>query len=795
VNSKNCKAKRPATFRTSGVASPLKASLAFGVSTLMLMPQTVLAEGKPNVTRLSTVKVQDEAIDPNPNAEPGVPYKARTSGDERYTRPLAETPKNITVITKSAIDESGSTDLREILDAQPGITLGTGENGNAFGDRYIIRGQEARSDVFVDGLRDPGMTIRESFATEQVEISKGPDSSFAGRGTSGGGINAITKQATRDYNFVRLSTGFGTDDHTRLTLDANQALGDAFAVRANLLHSYEEVPDRGPADRTRNGVALSGLFEPTDKLSVTLDYYGLRAEDTPDLGSYMRGTVPHRRPVSNAPVYAQEDDFLESDVDTVTARIKYAFTDDVRITNLMRRGKADNGFVTTGARISTTDASDPNGAYETVSLSTHDSWQEVDYFANQTNLFVNQLIGGRKNEFIFSIEYTNHEVLNGRYDVVNAAPTNCLVSGRGGVSGSYCVINPDGSVVNGINTLMDRRISKGDWDLDWQVKTISAAIMDTVDLTDSWTLFAGVRYDHFDFDLATFGTPAGAGPGTAKVKTPYDYSDGLWNGHVGVTYKINPQGMVYFSVATASDINGGESDVGTSSGYGGLVIEDVPAGQRANVADADPETSQSIELGTKWNLRDDTLLLTAAVFQITKDDIMEGADYDSVGTYNTGKNRIRGIEVGLVGEITNNLTAQAGFVIMDAEVLKSATESYEGKTLSNFADKSAVAQLRYEFTEQFAVGGGMRYEDVKYAGQPDTAAAFDAATGHYSQPIPSYAVYDLFATYQHNRDLGLRLNVGNVTDKDYYTAAYRSGSFVYKGDGRNIRLTVSYEFN
>ena len=96
------------------------------------------------------------------------------------------------MLTKAQIEDSGYTDLREILDAQPGITLGTGENGNAFGDRYIIRGQEARSDVFVDGLRDPGMSIRESFAVEQVEISKGPNSSFAGRGTSGGAINSIT---------------------------------------------------------------------------------------------------------------------------------------------------------------------------------------------------------------------------------------------------------------------------------------------------------------------------------------------------------------------------------------------------------------------------------------------------------------------------------------------------------------------------------------------------------------------------------------------------------------------------
>ena len=152
-----------------------------------LLPLSAMAQQAPApLHTLPAVTVQEQAIDPNPNAEVGAPYKAKTSADTRHTRPLAETPQTIQVVTKSAIDDSGATDLKQILAAQPGITLGTGENGNAFGDRYIIRGQEARSDVFVDGLRDPGMTTRESFAVEQIEITKGPNSSFAGRGSAGG---------------------------------------------------------------------------------------------------------------------------------------------------------------------------------------------------------------------------------------------------------------------------------------------------------------------------------------------------------------------------------------------------------------------------------------------------------------------------------------------------------------------------------------------------------------------------------------------------------------------------------
>lgn len=134
-------------------------------------------DGDQEEVQLDTLRIEDRAADVNPYSTPGAPYRAERSGDIRNTRPIAETPTTMTVLTENQIDDSGYTDLARILDAQPGITVGTGENGNAFGDRYIIRGQEARSDVFVDGLRDPGMTTRESFVVEQIEITKGCGSS------------------------------------------------------------------------------------------------------------------------------------------------------------------------------------------------------------------------------------------------------------------------------------------------------------------------------------------------------------------------------------------------------------------------------------------------------------------------------------------------------------------------------------------------------------------------------------------------------------------------------------------
>ena len=717
----------------------------------MFAPVAVIADDLAPEAELQAVTVVERVIDHNPYAEPDAPYKARISGDERRKRPLAETPATINVLTKTQIEDSGYSDLREILDAQPGITLGTGENGNAFGDRYIIRGQEARSDVFVDGLRDPGMSVRESFAVEQVEVSKGPSSSFAGRGTAGGAINSITKQATVDYDFTKLSLGMGTDDYRRLTVDTNYALSDTLALRGNLLYAYEEVPDRAPADRERKGLALSALLKPSDQLDVVLDYYGFRGEDRPDMGSYLFGTLPNRKPFKNEPVYAQDNDFLKSDVDTLTARLKYRFNDKVRLSNSTRWGKSENGYVATGARY----ASD-----STLNLSTHQGWQEVDYFANQTNLFVDTEIAGMKHEWNFGVEYTDHSVLNGIYSINGITATNQPSANNVGFANVQGAINHS-------------NIRKFNWDQDWQAKAVSAFVMDTVDLTEKWTAFAGVRYDRTKISLKTQNATTGVQTGD------YSYTESIWNGHVGVTYKFLPHANVYLTYSSAKDLNGGESDVGTSGGYGGLIT------LNGQVAGAKPEKTENVELGTKWNLMGGKLLATAAVFHIRKTDVMEASGYTSTGTFNSAANEVRGIELGLSGNLTDKLSAYAGLTVMEAEVTKSATAGRKGKTMSNFADRSATAQ--------FAIGTAVKYERKRYAGEPETAASYNAA-GEYTQPIPSYTVWDLFADYRLSKAAKLRLNIGNVLNKDYYLAGYRSGSFLYKGDARNARLTLNYDF-
>ena len=812
---------RPLTLRTRSInrAGALALGLAAGLPAAPALAQSQAAPATQadEDVQLDTLRIEDRAADVSPYSQKGAPYKARVSADERHTRPLAETPQTIAVLTRSQIEDSGQTDLRSILAAQPGITVGTGENGNAFGDRYVIRGQEAKSDVFVDGLRDPGMTIRESFAVEQIEISKGPNSAFAGRGTSGGAINAITKAASTDYNFGLASVGVGTDRFVRTTVDANLALSEKVAVRGNLLYAYQHVPDRAPADRERIGGAVSALFKPTDRLTLTLDYYGLRADDSPDLGGYLlTDSAGIRRPALGVPSYVQDEDFLKSNVNTVTARLRYEFSPDVHFTNIFRYGAADNSYVTTGAAGRTTSSGNPAGVYPVAVLDNgHNGWQEVRYIANQANLHLNSDLLGGRNELIIGGEYSKHQVDSGTYTRTAQGPFNCRTGAGAGPLDAFCITGANGAPVANLNNLAQRVWARNPYaSRKWQVETISASLMDTVDLTPQLTLFLGGRVDHFRYRLATFNALTGApAPFTNSTNNVANYSDTLWNAHAGLTWKIG-EAMLYVSAATSADINGGESDTGTSSGYGGLVVFN------GDAASAKPERSINLEAGAKFDLFDDRLLLTAAVFQTTKSEVMEGAvlqgttpavvgaaDYLAAGTFNTGKLRVRGFEAEVSGNITDKWSIQGGFTVMKARVLESANVGLSpaqlalgatnvGKTLANFADFQASLQTRLQVTDAFALGGTVRHKSRMYGGQPDTAAAFtQGPAGYtYNQPVPGYTVGDLFMEYQFTDRIGLQLNVTNVTNEDYYVAVYRSGTFLYKGDARQVVGTLNVKF-
>jgi catecholate siderophore receptor len=747
--------KQPRSLRTPNNRAHLVSASTLAVSIAALGVSLPAAAEN---TELNAIVVEGKVLPgQNPNSNPDSPYKAETLDSSKHARPIAETPKSITVITKESIEDSGATDLADVLKTQPGITIGTGEGGNAFGDRFIIRGFEARNDVFVDGLRDPGVTTRETFAVEQIEVSKGPSSSFAGRGTTGGAINNVTKKPGQT-DFTTLEVGLGTDSKQRYTLDANRSLSNDLSVRFNALYADRDVPAREGSTEQRQGLALALEHRTTSRLTLSADLYHLRGDEVPDGGVPWDATTG--KPVPGRKFYGQNGrDFLNFGADIFTFGVKYDLGYKSRIENITRYGVTSNDYIITIPGL-TTDPAPPAGTPVGVNTpgvfaraSSQNRNQENTYIGNQTN-WVNSLDWGQvKHDVVVGVEFSREEAINIPYadalrspnagDPLN--PNNNAWQQQGG---SYTVGSNLSEIV---------------------LNSMSVYALDTATLNKDWEVFSGLRYDTFDYTFYT-------GPNDYQGTTRGGNSDGFLNGHVGLTYSPWDNGNVYVSYSTSSNASGEQLD-STSCDYGGL----------CGTGDGlKPERNRSIEVGTKWQFLNNRLLLTGALFDITKSDVLSQMGRGGPITQ-VGELKVQGMEVGLTGKLTDALSISSGMAILDTRITQSDTPTEGGQPFPNTAEKSANVQTRYQLNDQWAFGATATYKGEIFGGSPN-----GPVTGN---SIESSTVYDLMAEYKFSQDLKLRLNVLNALDEEYYTALYRSGApFTYVGEGRSATVTMVMNF-
>src|SRR5262249_60609476 len=119
-------------------------------------------------------------------------YRAGAPSLSRLPTPILSTPQTVNVVTQQVIQEQVNATVKDALRNVAGVTFRAGEGGNQGATPYI-RGFSAQSDIFRDGVRDPGWYTRDTFAIDAVEVYKGPAAVLFGRGSTGGVVNLISK--------------------------------------------------------------------------------------------------------------------------------------------------------------------------------------------------------------------------------------------------------------------------------------------------------------------------------------------------------------------------------------------------------------------------------------------------------------------------------------------------------------------------------------------------------------------------------------------------------------------------
>src|SRR5262249_52051490 len=136
---------------------------------------------------------------------------------------------------------------------------------------------------YVDGVRDLGSQSRDAFNLEQVEVVKGPSSSFTGRGSTGGTVNLGSKLP----NLRRTYAGefsLGSSSTKKATVDVNLPFGNTVAVRLNAMADDGDFPGREYVSNRRYGLAPSMIFGLGTSTRFSVSYYFINEHNTPDYG-------------------------------------------------------------------------------------------------------------------------------------------------------------------------------------------------------------------------------------------------------------------------------------------------------------------------------------------------------------------------------------------------------------------------------------------------------------------------------------------------------------------------------
>ena len=583
-----------------------------------------------------------QAAQQDPYADPAAPYKADRLASPKFSEPIANTPKSITVLTREVLDDKDATSLKDVARTTAGVTIGTGEGGNAFGDRFFIRGFDARNDVFVDGIRDPAVNIRENFFTEQIEILKGPSSTIDGRGTTGGALNIVTKQATTEASFYNANSKFASDNTKRVTFDVNQVISPTLAIRMDGMWQNANVSERDFTTDDRWGGLAAAKWTPTSNFSLSANYIHTNLNGLPDFG------VPYNT-VAGAPVtslgvpretyygfvnrdfqIAQQDigtltgDFRVNDFVVVTSK----FRDERSVLNYIgtipEQGTGNNGSCNSHGG----NFSNPNPATWMVCLNPLSRYQVTDVLADQSFATIKFDTGPVRNTLVAGAETSRETVSIDSYNGLNSEAVGAGAFASG-TMGPVSVLNPPNFLTFGTPTVT------GDPNII-PVNTKSLFGLETANYRDFLILTAGLRFDNYQISASKAGYP-----------TVSDTSN-MWNYNLGIVVKPMPTASVYAAYGTSSEPVGAELD-GTSANYGGLNPSS-PINQIFS-----PVEAKAAEVGTKWELLDRHLLATAALFRTDVSNAREliPAGYPNAGTIQAGAAyHVQGIDLGAEGKLT-----------------------------------------------------------------------------------------------------------------------------------------------
>ena len=687
---------------------------------------------------------------------------ARPSGDfappapslNRLGDDVHDIPQSIVIINKPLMQSQGVTSLQSAVRNVPGVTLGAAEGGT-IGNNIYLNGFNARTDLYLDGMRDPGQYYRDTFALEQIEILMGPSSMLFGRGSTGGVINQELKKPHLKKS-TELTISGTTNTFGRTTADINVPTGDSSAARVNLMFQDGSVSTRQQTDVRDFGIAPSYKFGIGTPTEVT--FYGLLQynHDHVDYGLPALNRYPAN--VSPNLAYGFPSDRTDQFISMGGVNIEHKINPDLKLrsqtqlnyvnTNVIETAPQSVGFVSTSGAYTALTGSTIFGAGSNlfVRQQSHDRIIDDLTLNNQTELEANFKTGSLGHKLLAGIDLGYESYRNQAYSRTGTCNGGALTTG---FVGCTPLIAPSGT--GPILPEVAGNLAMG------YAYAFGAYANDTIEVIPEVKLVGGLRYDLY---YSQIGNSINSGNTPGNTAVPYfNQTDQFVSYRAGVIFQ--PQKWQTYYVSTSTSFNPSLEQLTSTTGNQSLP----------------PQNNIAYEAGVKYDLFKDALSLTGAVFQITQ---YNSRTNNGDGTFSAaGTIRVKGVRTGVAGSITPEWQLFGGYTYLDARIINGIGVGTQDMIPQNTPTDSASVWSTYTFAKKYEIGGGVTYTGVRFANNTDTTA------------VP--AGYHLDATAAYKMESGdLRLNLFNLTNTTYYEQAMASdGGRTVPYTGFTAMLTYS----
>ena len=711
---------------------------------------------KASTETIEQINVQDTGIKQNGYQTTG------TSVVSKAEVPVFDTPNTVNILSTRLLEDRKSESLIDALYNVSGVSQANTLGGMFDAIQKRGFGGNRDNSIMRNGLQ-AGPAKNFSATTETIEVLKGPASVLYGIQDPGGVVNIITKKPQETPRYVVGGT-LGNHSLWGTQLDFTGGLGNGFAYR--FIYDKQEKDYWRNFGKVKNTTYAPSLSWENDKTKVLLSY-----EHKDILEPFDRGTnlLTATNALPDIPVSRRLDEpnnETTAKTDNIDFKIEHKLSDSWKLN--AGYSYARYKYFYDQARITNV-----NVKTRTARRAIEQQQGDQRVHSGTLNIVGEFGIGDIANRFVAGIDAMRN--------IRDLGP----IYNQGIMNSDINIDNP-----NYTSPVAAHKNGKGNAYQYNYLKTVGVYIQDTAYFTDNFIMTGGLRYEYFDqfagrHCLNAANCELSKGQNLTKTGNT-DQHGGKLLYQLGAVYKFTPHIATFANYAESFRPQF-------------AIADKVDSGLK-------PEEGKSFEIGAKYE--NSGFNATLSLFNINKRNVGETTGTGSDAKLNiVGKQRSRGLEFDLNGQLTDNLSITANYTYTNAKYLENEKfRNAEGKQLSGVPKHQASLFLAYNIGEfdfgNIRLGGGARYLGSWNAYFVNSNNAADIARSYEkAYKLPHTLVYDAFIAYDtkiSGKKVSFQLNGKNLTDKTYYPSTSGNATNtlipVALGYGREFIFNTKVEF-